>query len=84
MSNVAAEWLHGRLIAEFELNNLLFPQNGIKENMQTTHYDFFQPEKSELHKFYASFKVYYSIDYGKKTAKATKYNRAKIESVILK
>lgn len=84
MSNVAAEWLHGRLTAEFELNNLLFPQNGIKESMQTTHYDFSQNMKSGLHKFYASHKVYYRMDYGKKTAKATKYNRVEIESAILK
>ena len=72
------------MTAEFELNNLLFPKNGIKESMQTIHYDFSQNMKSQLHKFYASFKVYYSIDYGKKTAKATKYNRAEIESAILK
>lgn len=83
-STMNTEWSHGRWAAEFELNNLLFPNKGTKESMRTTHYDFSQNIKSELYKFYASLKVYYSIDYGKQTSKVQRYNRVDLESGILK
>ncbi len=77
-------WNHGNWAIEANANNLFLMKNNIVDELSTPAYSFSQTNWNRHYNQYATLKVVYSFDYGKKTNKSPKYERVESESAILK
>ncbi len=81
---LSAMWNHGNWAIEANANNLFLMKNNIVDELSTPAYTFSQTNWNRQYNKYATLKVVYSFDYGKKTNKSPKYERVESESAILK
>ena len=81
---LSAMWSHGDWAIEANANNLFLTKNKIVDELTTTFYSFNQTEQSRRFNQYATLKVVYCFDYGKKTSKTPVYEHRYSESAILK
>ncbi|HJE39492.1 MAG TPA: outer membrane beta-barrel family protein [Candidatus Amulumruptor caecigallinarius] len=81
---LSAMWTHGNWAVEANANNLFMMNNDITDELSTPAYSFRQTDWNRRYNQYATLKVVYSFDYGKKTSKSPKYERVESESAILK
>ena len=81
---LSAMWSHGDWAIEANANNLFLTKNKIVDELTTTFYSFNQTEQSRRFNQYATLKVVYCFDYGKKTSKTPAYEHRHSESAILK
>ena len=81
---LSAMWVHGNWAVEANANNLFLMNNDITDELSTPSYSFRQTDWNRRYNQYATLKVVYSFDYGKKTSKSPKYERVESESAILK
>ena len=54
--------------------------NDITDELSTPSYSFRQTDWNRRYNQYATLKVVYSFDYGKKTSKSPKYERVKVKA----
>lgn len=81
---LSAMWSHGDWAIEANANNLFLTKNNVVDELTTTSYSFNQTEQSRSFNQYATLKVVYCFDYGKKTSKTPIYEHRHSESAILK
>ncbi len=81
---LSAMWNHGNWAIEANANNLFLMKNNIIDELSSPTYSFSQTNWNRQYNQYATLKVVYSFDYGKKTNKSPKYERVESESAILK
>ena len=81
---LSAMWKHGNWAIEANANNLFMMKNNIVDELSTPYYSFKQINQSRSYNQYATLKIVYSFDYGKKTSKTPDYEHKNSESAILK
>ena len=81
---LSAMWNHRNWAIEANANNLFMMKNHIVDKMSASSYSFKQISQSRDFNQYATLKIVYSFDYGKKTSKTPDYKRQDSESAILK
>lgn len=81
---LSAMWKHGNWAIEANANNLFMMKNNIVDELSTPYYSFKQINQSSSYNQYATLKIVYSFDYGKKTSKIPDYEHKNSESAILK
>lgn len=81
---LSAMWSHGNWIVEANANNLFMMKNKIVDELSTPYYAFNQTNQSRSFNQYATLKIVYSFDYGKKTSKTPDYEHINSESAILR
>lgn len=81
---LSAMWKHGNWAVEANANNLFMMKNNIVDELSTPYYSFKQINQSSSYNQYATLKIVYSFDYGKKTSKIPDYEHKNSESAILK
>jgi len=81
---LSAMWSHGNWSVEANANNLFMTDNHTADELPTAYYHSNQTNRSRSFNQYATLKVAYSFDYGKKTSKAPGYEHRNSESAILK
>ena len=79
-----AMWNHGKWAIEANANNLFMMKNKIADELSASYYSFKQIAQSRSYNQYASLKIVYSFDYGKKISKSPDYKHQNSESAILK
>lgn len=81
---LSAMWNHGNCAIEANANNLFMMKNNIVDELSASYYSFKQIDQSRSFNQYATLKIVYSFDYGKKTSKSPDYKHQNSESAILK
>lgn len=81
---LSAMWKHGNWAIEANANNLFMMKNNIVDELSTPYYSFKQINQSSSYNQYATLKIVYSFDYGKKTPQTPDYEHKNSESAILK
>lgn len=81
---LSAMWKHGNWAIEANANNLFMMKNNIVDELSTPYYSFKQINQSRSYNQYATLKIVYSFDYGKKISKTPDYEHKNSESAILK
>lgn len=81
---LSAMWKHGNWAVEANANNLFMMKNNIVDELSTPYYSFKQINQSRSYNQYATLKIVYSFDYGKKTPQTPDYEHKNSESAILK
>ena len=81
---LSAMWKHGNWSIEANANNLFMMKNNIVDELSTPYYSFKQINQSRSYNQYATLKIVYSFDYGKKTSQTPDYEHKNSESAILK
>lgn len=81
---LSAMWKHGNWAIEANANNLFMMKNNIVDELSTPYYSFKQINQSRSYNQYATLKIVYSFDYGKKTPQTPDYEHKNSESAILK
>jgi len=81
---LSAMWKHGNWAIEANANNLFMMKNNIVDELSTPYYSFKQINQSSSYNQYATLKIVYSFDYGKKTSQTPDYEHKNSESAILK
>ena len=81
---LSAMWKYGNWAIEANANNLFMMKNNIVDELSTPYYSFKQINQSSSYNQYATLKIVYSFDYGKKTSKTPDYEHKNSESAILK
>ena len=81
---LSAMWKHGNWAIEANANNLFMMKNNIVDELSTPYYSFKQINQSRSYNQYATLKIVYSFDYGKKTSQTPDYEHKNSESAILK
>ena len=81
---LSAMWKHGNWAVEANANNLFMMKNNIVDELSTPYYSFKQINQSSSYNQYATLKIVYSFDYGKKTPQTPDYEHKNSESAILK
>lgn len=77
-------WNHGNWAVEANTNNLFIMNNKTVDCMTTALYSFKRENWNRQYNQYATLKIVYSFDYGKKTSKSPEYQHNDSESAILK
>ena len=77
-------WKHGNWAIEANANNLFMMKNNIVDELSAPYYSFKQINQSRSYNQYATLKIVYSFDYGKKTSQTPDYEHKNSESAILK
>ena len=77
-------WNHGKWAVEANANNLFMMKNHIVDELSAPYYSFKQINQSRSFSQYATLKIVYSFDYGKKVSKTPEYKHQNSESAILK
>ena len=80
---LSAMWNHGNWAIEANANNLFMMKNHIVDELSASYYSFKQIDQSSSYNQYATLKIVYSFDYGKKTSKTPDYKHQNSESAIL-
>lgn len=81
---LSAMWNHENWAIEANANNLFMMKNHIVDELSAQCYSFKQINQSRSFNQYATLKIVYSFDYGKKTSKSPDYKHQNSESAILK
>lgn len=81
---LSAMWNHGNWAIEANANNLFLMKNKMVDELTSPCYLFKQTNQSRRFNQYATLKIVYSFDYGKKTSKTPDYEHINSESAILK
>ena len=81
---LSAMWNHRNWSIEANANNLFMMKNHIVDEFSAMYYSFKQINQSRSFNQYATLKIVYSFDYGKKTSKTPDYKHQNSESAILK
>ena len=81
---LSAMWKHGNWAIEANANNLFMMKNNIVDELSAPYYSFKQINQSRSYNQYATLKIVYSFDYGKKTPQTPDYEHKNSESAILK
>ena len=81
---LSAMWKYGNWAIEANANNLFMMKNNIVDELSTPYYSFKQINQSRSYNQYATLKIVYSFDYGKKTSQTPDYEHKNSESAILK
>ena len=81
---LSAMWNHRNWAIEAKANNLFMMKNHIVDELSAQCYSFKQINQSRSFNQYATLKIVYSFDYGKKTSKTPDYKHQNSESAILK
>lgn len=81
---LSAMWNHGNWTIEANANNLFLMNNRIMDELNSAAYSYKQTNCNRQYNQYATFKVAYTFEYGKKTNKSPKYQHQDSESAILK
>jgi len=81
---LSAMWNHGNWAIEANANNLFLMKNNIVDELTSPYYFFKQTNQSRSFNQYATLKIVYSFEYGKKTSKSPFYEHKSSESAILK
>ena len=81
---LSAMWKHGNWAVEANANNLFMMKNNIVDELSAPYYSFKQINQSRSYNQYATLKIVYSFDYGKKTSQTPDYEHKNSESAILK
>lgn len=81
---LSAMWNHRNWAIEANANNLFMMKNHIVDELSAQCYSFKQINQSRSFNQYATLKIVYSFDYGKKTSKTPDYQHQNSESAILK
>ena len=76
-------WNHGNWAIEANANNLFVMKNHIVDELSASYYSFEQIDQSRSFNQYATLKIIYSFDYGKKTSQTPDYEHINSESAIL-
>ncbi|WP_234398122.1 hypothetical protein [Prevotella fusca] len=82
--DLSGEWSHGNLSVVVTTRNPFMQGNERRRSFIAPNYQFFGRKVSELDNSFASVKVAYSLDYGKKVNRSPKYESKAAESSILK
>ena len=77
-------WNHGNLAIEANANNLFLVKNRLEDEIITAVYSVNRTNWNRRNNQYATIKVVYNFDYGRKTSKSPKYQHTESESAILK
>ncbi len=81
---LSAMWNSGNWAIEANANNMFLRKNQLEDELATTFYSFIRTSRNQNFNQYATLKIVYSLDYGKKTSKSPKYQHIESESAILK
>ena len=81
---LSAMWNHRNWAVEANANNLFIMENHVVDELSSPYYSFKQINQSRTFNQYATLKIVYSFDYGKKTSKTPDYKHQNSESAILK
>lgn len=81
---LSAMWNHRNWAVEANANNLFMMENHVVDELSSPYYSFKQINQSRSFNQYATLKIVYSFDYGKKTSKTPDYKHQNSESAILK
>ncbi|WP_449031661.1 TonB-dependent receptor plug domain-containing protein [Prevotella histicola] len=81
---LSAMWKHGNWAIEANANNLFMMKNNIVDELSAPYYSFKQINQTRSYNQYATLKIVYSFDYGKKTSQTPDYEHKNSESAILK
>ena len=81
---LSAMWNHGNWAIEANANNLFLMKNRLEEEIETAVYSVNRTNCNRRNNQYATIKVVYNFDYGKKTSKSPQYQHAVSESAILR
>ena len=82
--DLSAEWSHGNLSVVATARNLFIQGNERTRSLLASNYQCYGRDVSERDNSFASVKVVYSLDYGKKVNHSPKYESKDAESSILK
>ena len=80
---LSAIWNHRNWTIEANANNLFVMKNHIVDELSASYYSFKQIDQSRSFNQYATLKIIYSFDYGKKTSQTPDYEHINSESAIL-
>lgn len=80
---LSAMWNHENWAIEANVNNLFLMKNHIEDELASTTYSYRETNWNRSFNQYATLKIVYSFDYGKKTAKSPEYDHSISESAIL-
>lgn len=81
---LSAMWNHGNWAIEANAYNLFMTKNKVVDELSIPEYFFKNESLSRSYNQFASLKIVYSFDYGKKTTKSPDYEHRNSESAILK
>lgn len=81
---LTALWTKENWGVEVNLNNLFLMKNKIVDELQTAVYEYHSEDFSRTNNQYATIKMVYSLDYGRKTSKSPQYKHVNSESAILR
>ena len=82
--DLSAEWSHENLSVVVTARNLFIQGNERTRNLLASNYQCYRRDVSERDNSFASVKVAYSLDYGKKVNHSPKYESKAAESSILR
>lgn len=81
---LTAMWNKSNWGVEANVNNLFLMKNKTVDDLQTLAYTYHEENWNRRYNQFATIKVVYSFDYGKKTSKSPRYKHIDSESTILK
>lgn len=82
--SLSAEWTHGNWAVVLRTNNLFVQDNAWKRQLSAPAYSMSERVLSERDNSFASVKLVYSIDYGKRVSRSPRYEAKESDSNILK
>ncbi len=80
---LSAMWNYGNWAVEANANNLFMMKNNILDELSAQYYSFNQTIHNRSFNQYATLKIVYNFDYGRKTSKTPDYEHKNSESAIL-
>lgn len=80
---LSAMWNYGNWAIEANANNLFLMKNRIEDELTSSAYSYKETNWNRSFNQYATLKIVYSFDYGKKTSKSPEYEHSVSESAIL-
>lgn len=82
--DIALSWNHNNIGVEMNCSNLFIKRNVTTTDLLAGVYAYHGERQSDWHNQYATLKMIWSVDYGKKTPKSVRNVRKEAESAILK
>ena len=82
--DIALSWSHNNIGVEMNCSNLFIKRNVTTTDLLAGVYAYHGERQSDWHNQYATLKMIWSVDYGKKTTKSVRNVRKETESAIMK
>lgn len=82
--DIALSWNHNNIGVEMNCSNLFIKRNVTTTDLLAGVYAYHGERQSDWHNQYATLKMIWSVDYGKKTPKSVRNVRKEAESAIMK